>query len=199
MSTSLAVPSDKNWACINGGDDDVNTINGAFLMSLMEELQDNHDFVEEKDEERLNSVIRSLEAEIKYSCSAHGDHDDQHRSISMDHDHDQSSSDGEDHSQMDGHDDFSIISFDHGDLDQINGWDFNMEVDHEACSPSSSSGNDDVNFYGYQCGDEIISSNYGDHNYYGVAIDHQDNIAYNSFWQDTVYDSSIINNNTLLL
>ncbi|KAA8524069.1 hypothetical protein F0562_010500 [Nyssa sinensis] len=55
--------SSENWACINGKNDfdnfEVKEVDGALLMSLLEESQG-----EECDDERLKSVIQSLEAEI---------------------------------------------------------------------------------------------------------------------------------------
>ena len=129
---------DEKWACINGSDElrgveVVSEINNAFLMSLMEELQDH---VEERDEERLNSVIRSLEAEIN-SCKSNIDQD-----LCMDQldDHDQPTSDREDImcdqsfnlEQMDGHD--LSVSFD--DLD-MNGW-INMKEEPWSLSHETS-------------------------------------------------------------
>ncbi|OIT20347.1 hypothetical protein A4A49_38645 [Nicotiana attenuata] len=57
----------ENWACIDGYDDfsnfEVSQIDGEIVMSLLDDMQselgDDHD-----DDERLTSVIRSLEAEI---------------------------------------------------------------------------------------------------------------------------------------
>lgn len=163
------VTSDNKWACINGGDElervEVSKINGSFLMSLMEELQDH---VEERDEERLNSVIRSLEKEINL-CTMDAEQDS-----CMEPDHHQFTSDVEDsHScdnleQIDGHD-FSI-SID--DLD-MNEW-INMEA-AAPCSPSH-----EMNCYVYHCGDEMstngvigfegISTDYSAYNFYGVVL-----------------------------
>ncbi|PON46279.1 hypothetical protein PanWU01x14_252930 [Parasponia andersonii] len=169
---SLAI-SQKNWACFNGCDElegvEISKINGAFLMSLMEELQDHVD-VEERDEERLNSVIRSLEAEIN-SCTTEAEHDS-----CVEPDHQSSTFDGEDSQsceleQMNDHD--FTISFE--DLD-MNGW-INMEA--EPCSPSH-----EMNYYVYQCEDDMIngvegiSIDYSTHNYCGAVRDQEH--GYNS-------------------
>lgn len=173
----------ENWACIKSDDEfegiEVSGLNGAFLMSLMEELQDH---VEESDEERLNSVIQSLEAEITNSCSM-----DAKQNSCMESDH-QSISDGEDSQpcslgQMDSHN--CSISFD--DLD-MNEW-INMEA--EPCSPSH-----EMNCYMYHFGGEVIGfggvcTNDSPHTYYGVALDQEH--GYNSLWQETLYDSVMYN------
>ena len=174
----------ESWACINRDYEfegiEVSGLNHeAFLMSLMEELQDH---VEESDEERLNSVIQSLEAEIN-SCTTDADQQDS----SMESDH-QSVSDGEDSQscslgQMDGYD--CAISFD--DLD-MNEW-INMET--EPCSPSH-----EMNCYVYYDGEEMSNGVIGfggvsttdhdyAHTYYGVSLDQQQ--GYNSLWQETIY------------
>ncbi|KAM7498541.1 hypothetical protein LguiA_022955 [Lonicera macranthoides] len=60
----------QNWGCINGQDDldqfEVSKIDGALLLSLLDESQVDHDD-QDCDNERLSSVIRSLEAEINQS------------------------------------------------------------------------------------------------------------------------------------
>lgn len=102
------------------------------IMALMGELQDH---VEESDEERLNSMIQSLEAEINSTSViesiSDGEYSDQSWST-LD-------------QQMDGCD--YSISFD--DLD-MNEW-----VDMEAMPSSPIS--HDLDWYSYPCGDEILS------------------------------------------
>ncbi|KAF4397905.1 hypothetical protein G4B88_019626 [Cannabis sativa] len=167
MASSSSVISCENWAYINGNDEfelgldfhQVAEINGthAFLMSLMEELQDN---VEEGDEERLNSVIQSLEAEINNNSSTSST-DHHHRHADQDSCMDQSSSD---HDQscslelsLDGQD--FTVSFD--DLDMINEWDLDME-EVIPCS-SSSSGQDQIINNGYYY---AANNNYNNGTYY---------------------------------
>ncbi|PON83363.1 hypothetical protein TorRG33x02_207780 [Trema orientale] len=174
----------EKWTCINGDDEfegihGVSGLSDAFLMSWMEELQDH---VEETDEERLKSVIRSLEEEINTSTT-----DEQDSFMESDH---QWISDGEDSQscslgQMDSPD--CSISFD--DLD-MNEW-INMEP--EPCSPSHG-----MNCYTYHFGDEIsngvigcTTDDYAHHTYYGLALEQEH--GYNSLWQETIYDSVMFN------
>ena len=135
-------------ACIDRNDEfegirfaETEGANFDLIMCLMGELQDQ---VEESDEERLNSMIQSLEAEIINSTSIvdvddydHIDRDDQSWSLE----------------QMDGRD-CSITSFD--DLD-MNEWVDNMEA--EPCLSSH-----DLDWYTYPCGDEMNDAL--DHGYY---------------------------------
>lgn len=138
-------------------------INTGFFVALMEDLQDQE--VEESDEERLNSVIQSLKAEINsnvsdsdYSRMEHGDR----------------------LKQMDGLD--WPVSFD----------DLEMSYDsidmESVISPSY-----DPNLYMYPCGDHEL--NCGDLGLFeglivdplGVGLDLGH--GYNSLWQETTYDS----------
>ena len=184
---SLTVTSCEKWACVNDHDEfeglQICKINGthAFLMSLMDEIQDK---VEEGDEERLNSVIQSLEAEINSSTM------DADQDSCMEHSDHQFISDGEDGTQsfslgqMDGQD--CSVSFD--DFD-INGCDIDMEV--VPCSPSQ-----ELNWYMYSAstrGDDYEISNdyYANSIYCGVALD-QEHVQ-NSLWKETTYDSMMYN------
>lgn len=180
---SMSVTNYEKRDCINCYDAfegiEVPKINGthALLMTLMEELQDQ---VEEGDEERLNRVIQSLEAEINSSTM------DSDQDSSMESDH-QSVSDGD----QDGAQSFNLgqingqdcsVSFDDVDM---NGWDIDMEA--VPCSPGQ-----EFNWcmYPATCGDhdhETSSDYYANSTYYGVALDREN--GYNSLWQETTYDS----------
>lgn len=153
----------------------VSEINCALLMSFMEELQD-----EESDDERLNSVIQSLEAEINSSTTTdtimdgrgHANKDTQVMS---------------DGSWSLGHMDDGDCSVSMDGLDQIGG------VDHMEAVPCSPS--DDMNWYMEPYGDEMHSTNgFGvindySQDYYGVALDLEDHSGYSTLWQETTYDS----------
>ena len=168
-----SMAASEKWANINGDDVlegiKISGFDSAFLMSLMEEVQDH---IEESDKERLKSVIQSLEAEIN-SGKSYVDHDSMnmewpdHRSISNGEDR-QSCSLG----QTDDHD--FLVSFD--DLD-MNGL-IDMEV-----VPSSPS--HDLNWYMYPGRDEISNDNFVN-TYGGVALDQA--YGYNFLWQETTYD-----------
>ena len=160
----------ENWACVEdfeGNDQVLSDIDCAFLVSALMD-----DRVEESDEERLNSVIQSLEAEINYSSTT--DH------VVDDH---------LDASQMDGHD--CSISF--HDLEMMNVW-FEMAESE----PSNNELNN--NWYMYPSGEMIsikvndYSSNDTSTNCLGVALDDQDQYAYSSLWQDTTYGSNLMCN-----
>ncbi|EXC11741.1 hypothetical protein L484_020796 [Morus notabilis] len=150
-------------------------IDSAFLMSLMEEL---HDQVEVTDEERLKSVIQSLEAEINSSTAVDLDHDSIYM---MEPDHDRSISDREDSQAcslgpMDDQD-FSV-SFDDLDMNRL----INMEA--VPCSPNH------WDMYPFGDHDQITSNDYSaDHFTYnrGVVLDQV--YGYNSLWQETTHDS----------
>ncbi|KAA8526708.1 hypothetical protein F0562_009063 [Nyssa sinensis] len=148
----------ENWACINGnGDSDkfeVTEIDSAILMSLLEESQG-----EECDDERLKSVIRSLEAEIDPTMM------DGHDSLvelgwgTANMDGCQLSVGG----QVDGQD--CLTSHD---------LDFNwMELDTVPSSP----GDEMTNWYVEPCGDEMDGViEFGSvrdysHMYYGIPLD----------------------------
>lgn len=164
-----SVVASENWASINNDNVfegiEISGVDSAFLMSLMGELQDH---VEESDEERLKSVIQSLEAEIN-SCMEPAD-DPDHASIS----------DGEDSQtcksvQLDDHDCSTL--FDH-DLD-MSAW---IDMEAVPCSPRN-----DLNWYMYPCDDEISSNCFvNDGNFLGVALDQEP--AYNCLWKDSTYD-----------
>ncbi|GMN57812.1 hypothetical protein TIFTF001_026921 [Ficus carica] len=158
-----SVATSEKWASINGDDAlegiEISEIDSAFLVSLMEELQDH---VEESDEKRLRSVIQSLEAEINYSSTSLDDLDSCMEPA--DDPNHQSTGDGED-----GHD--CLALFDH-DLDM------NVWIDMEAvpCSPSHALNNWDT----FPCEDEMSSGCFV-HEYtnnLGVALDQE--YGYNS-------------------
>ncbi|KAM6584950.1 hypothetical protein CsatB_011952 [Cannabis sativa] len=187
-------------------------INGDFLMSLMEELQDHDDddlvVLEESDEDRLNSVIQSLEAEINCSSTNYSDDDEQDHSSSMDSDHDNSKdheysiSDGEDShescSLMENHDNnnnnhhdhdyCSIISFDDIDIMNNNDQWVSMEADQV---PTSSPGHE-LNYYMYHFGEEMMisTSTHNINNQYSSYSLDQEQSGYNSLWQETIYDDA---------
>lgn len=159
------------WAFINGISEleGIEIINSNdFLMSLMEELQDQ---VDERDEEKLNRVIQSLEAEINCSTMDYQDAcmEPDHQPI-YDKEKIQSSGLG----QMDDRD--CSVSFD--DLD-LNGWIGDIEA-VPSCSPSH-----DINLDIYRFGEETSSvigfGGVSGTDYNGIALDD------NSFWQE--YDS----------
>lgn len=170
---SLLLP--ESYACINGDDGlegfKASEIHGALLMSFLEELQD-----EERDDERLNSVIQSLEAEINSSrttvdeSQVMSDGEDSDRSCSFGHLYDR---------------DCSIAELEIGVAD--------MEAVPN-CSPPS----DDMNWYMESYGDEMHSiinggfaevNDYSHNVYYGVAQDLEAQGGYSSLWQETTYDS----------
>ncbi|GFZ07605.1 hypothetical protein Acr_19g0005420 [Actinidia rufa] len=155
----MAASVPENWACINGDDDEfdqfkVNEIDSDLLMSLLEELHG-----EECDDERLTSMIRSLEAEIN--------------PIVMDgHDlpmHNSDSCQPSDAAQVDGQD----CSMAH-DLDLH--W---MHVEMAPASPSDEM----TNWYMDPCGDEFDGVRDHSQNLYGVV--HLEELSYGSLWQET--------------
>ncbi|GMN57811.1 hypothetical protein TIFTF001_026920 [Ficus carica] len=159
----------EKWAFINTND---------FLTSLMEELQDH---VDEGDEDRLNCVIQSLEAEINSSTT-----DVSNDACIEPNDH-QSIYNGEDSQSSGlGHMDDRDCSVLLGDFD-LNGWNIDDNMEAVPCSPS----HDMMNWDMYRFGDEISDSFIGfegisssDNSFnacYGVALDD------NSLWQE--YDS----------
>ena len=161
----MAASVPENWACINADDDEfdqfeVNKIDGAFLMSLLEESHN-----EECDDERLTSVSRSLEAEINPIVI------DGHDSPMHELDNCQPS----EAAQVDGQD----SSMAH-DLDLH--W---MDVEMDPASPSDEM----TNWYMDPCGDEfdaiIEFGGVRDHsqNLYGVV--HLEELSYGSLWQET--------------
>ncbi|PRQ30766.1 hypothetical protein RchiOBHm_Chr5g0028181 [Rosa chinensis] len=138
--------------------------NGAILMSLLEEFQEE----ESDDEERVNSLIQSLEAEITSPSSA------------MD-----NNGSGYIDSEL------TIRDFEEGNdysdslVDSELGW-FDME--QVPCSPSG-----DMNWYMDSCEYKMDCLNdsgiwVGDYSHicYGAGL--EDN-GYNSIWQETAYDS----------
>ena len=146
----------------------VSEVDGAILMSLLEESQ-----AEEGDEDRLNSLIRSLEAEIK--SNAMESHD-----FSMEPDF--LAEDGQfcGVGQEVGHD--CLVSHDQHGFGRIG-----ME-------PETSSPSDDLNWYMDLCENEmegIVEVGFSDysHMYYGVSIEEQ---GYRSLWQET-YDTVMYN------
>uniref|UniRef100_A0A5B7ASK9 Uncharacterized protein n=1 Tax=Davidia involucrata TaxID=16924 RepID=A0A5B7ASK9_DAVIN len=159
----MASSKPENWACINGNDDfdnfEVTEINGALLMSLLEESQG-----EECDDERLRSVIQSLEAEIDSNMM------DGHDSLVETEWGSQLSGGG----QVDGHD----CSTSH-DLD------FNwMDMEMVPSLP----GDDMTNWYMDPCGDEMDGIiEFGgvrdySHIYYGIPLEEN---GCGSLWQET--------------
>ena len=161
----------ENYACINVDDYEFqgievpNEINTGFLMSLMEELQDQ---VEDGDEERLNSVIQSLEAEINSSTAevdqvSHMESGD-HQWIS-----DRKDNQSYDLSQIDGQNWSDLLN----EFDVI-GW---MKMESVMpCSPRHY-----MNLYMYPCGDEkSINDVIG----FGVGLDLDH--GYSSLWQETL-------------
>lgn len=170
---------------------EVSGLNGAFLMSLMEELQDQV-VLEDSDEERLNSVIQSLEAEINGCATSSSDDEQDHSCMESDDDHSdryesisngensQSCRSGQVMESSGNHDDYCSISFD--DMN-MNEW-----VSMEAEAPSSPG--HELNYYMYHFGEEMISTD-NHHSYYGVSID-QEQSEYNSLlWQETNYEAVI--------
>lgn len=181
----------EKWGCINDNDelegihDGVfSEINGAYLMSLMEELQDH---VEENDEERLNSLIQSLEAEIN-SCTIMDADQESHVEPNY-----QPVSIGEGsqlfslEQMINGHN--CSVSFDDVDMNGL--------IDMEPAVPCSPS-HEMNNWYLYQ-GDEIrngvigyggVSTDYSAHTYYGVVLNQEH--EYSSLWQDQTLDDSVM-------
>ncbi|KAK9266474.1 hypothetical protein L1049_021386 [Liquidambar formosana] len=167
----MASPIFENYACINGDDDfnqfEVSEINGALLMSLLEESQG-----EVGDDDRLMSVIRSLEAEISPNRT-YGLDSPMELEFGVNQEDYQLCNAG----QVDGQDCSTSADLDFGWID--------MEL-------TSSSPSDDVtNWYMDPCGDEmdgiIEFGGVSDYSqiYYGVPLEEH---GYNSLWQDT-YDS----------
>ncbi|CAN6694033.1 unnamed protein product [Malus baccata var. baccata] len=155
--------------------------NGAILMSLLEELQE-----EDRDEERLNSVIQSLEAEIIKPTIL--------------------GSDGSSNT------DSECIAI--KDLEDSNLWNIVGGLDGQDCSRSPSS--DDCNHLGWFEMDQVACSPRNDMNWYvdsceydqmdNCPIDHcewvgdyshvycngvgiEEGHVYSSIWQETAYDS----------
>ncbi|KAF3442290.1 hypothetical protein FNV43_RR16206 [Rhamnella rubrinervis] len=180
----------ESYTCNINGEDGlegfkVSGINGALLMSFLEELQD-----EDRDDERLNSVIQSLEAEIFNSSSTCTAILDGHDHSNMD----QTQlvmSDGE---VIDGS--CSLGHIKDGDCS------VSIELDHEIGRADHmdtvpcSSPSDDLNWYMEPYGDEMHSMigfggviNDYSHVYHGVALDLEDQGGYSSLWQETTYDS----------
>ena len=170
----------ESYTCNINGEDGmegfkVSGINAALLTSFLEELQD-----EDRDDERLNSVIQSLEAEINSSSTC-------------------TTMDGYDHSNMD---QTQVMSDGSCSLGYMNDRDCSVSIDEldqigrvghmeiVPCSPS-----DDMNWYMETYGDEMHSIiGYGvindySHVYCGVALDLEDHGGYSSLWQETTYDS----------
>ncbi|GMN57814.1 hypothetical protein TIFTF001_026915 [Ficus carica] len=172
-----SIVTSQKWACIEGDDHEIAVVddnNLAFLMSLMDEIV--HDQVEDTDEERLRSVIQSLEAEIN-SGESYVDHD----SMNMEWPDHRSISNGEDRQsfslgQTDDHD--FLVSFD--DLDMNGLIDMDVAV---PCSPSH-----DLNWYMYPGRDEISNDNFVN-TYGGGSLDQA--YEYNFLWQETTYDSVV--------
>ena len=160
----MAASVPENWACINAAADEfdqfeVNKIDGVLLMSLLEESHN-----EECDDERLTSVIRSLEAEINPIVM------DGHDSPMHELDNCQPS----EAAQVDDQD----SSMAH-DLDLY--W---MDVEMGPASPSDEM----TNWYMDPCGDEFDAiiefgcvSDYSQ-NLYGV---HLEELSYGCLWQET--------------
>ncbi|XP_020233609.1 uncharacterized protein LOC109813767 [Cajanus cajan] len=142
-------------------------INGALLMSLMEESSpsDNHD---ESDDDRLDSLIRSFEAEISGSNKMGGDHD-----------HDLASKGSEFVSKMEecANQTWNIM----GDVDGVEYWgssssEFGVEwVDMDLVPLEDRS-----NWCVDPCGDEYAMAN-NFKVYDGFALGEH---GYNSLWQD---------------
>ncbi|CAN6690759.1 unnamed protein product [Malus baccata var. baccata] len=155
----------RNYACMN--DDNAYAFevhegmetNGAILMSLLEEWQE-----EDRDEERLNSVIQSLEAEIIKTTM------------------DRNDSNLEDSNLwnivgvLDGQDCLRSPSSD--DCDPL-GW---FEMDQVACSPSNG-----MNWYADSCEYDQMDNFPKDHCEWVRDYSHEH--VYNSIWQETAYDS----------
>ncbi|KAL6975551.1 hypothetical protein U1Q18_024345 [Sarracenia purpurea var. burkii] len=158
----------ENWACINGGDEyefdkfEVLEINGTLLVSLLEESQ-----VEECDDERLTSVIRSLEAEI-YPIKI-GDHN---LPTLLEWGSSSDNCQPSDAAQVDGQD----CSAAH-DLDFH--W---MDVEMDPSSPSDGM----ANWYMDPCGDELEGiiefGGIGDSLiFFGVPLEEE--LSYGTLWQ----------------
>ncbi|XAR56394.1 hypothetical protein NMG60_11036862 [Bertholletia excelsa] len=161
----------ENWACLNGiGEDfdklEVPGIDSSLLKSLLEESQ-----ADECDDERLNSVIRSLEAEIDPNAMSVSD-------SSMDGEWVVSNSDDCQSSDLYQHMDDQDYSMAH-DLDHFN-W---MEVEMAPSLPCDELNN----WYLEPC--EVEVNEYGgvtvrDHSHmyhYGVPSEED---AYGSLWQE---------------
>lgn len=128
------VPEVENWTCINGcNNDDLSNfdhsqIDCSLLMSLLDDSQSVDDI--DHDNERLSSVIRSLEAEI----------DDQHL-INIDQSSHQGSTNGEDWQSWESDQSQSqeFLESDHLDM---NWMDIEMEI-----PPPNSISDDLMNFW----------------------------------------------------
>ncbi|CAL5336154.1 unnamed protein product [Camellia sinensis] len=171
----------ENWACMINGDDEfdrfeVPEIDTALLMSLLEESQVDQDC----DDERLTSVIRSLEAEIEFDPNMMDGQDDHHLPLQPHHQRDGNlkgcqPSDG---AQVDGGD----CSDPHDDLD------FNwMDVEMAPSSPSDDIANWYMDPYGGEM-ERIIefidqARDYS-HTSYGVPLEEHSG-AYGYLWQET--------------
>ncbi|CAL9016804.1 unnamed protein product [Prunus brigantina] len=153
------------------GVDELMGSNRFILMSLLEELQE-----EDRDDERLNIVIQSLEAELVNIPSTM----DSESTV-------QDVEDGNLWNVVGGLDGQECSVSSSVDFDQM-GW---FDVDQVACSPS-----DDMNWYMDSCcceyvmdcpaaGSEWIDDYYC-HVSYGVGLEEH---AYSSLWQENVYDS----------
>lgn len=172
----------EKLVCVNNDDEcfkeiGVSEISGAFLMSLMEDLQDQ---VEESDEERLKCVIQSLEAEINSATNHHQcSESDHHQSVNDDVEDSQLFS----VDQMGGDD--CTVSFD--DLD-VHGW-----IDMETMNPYIYPLEDEI-MGSVVFGESVISTtNYccQDNYYNEVSVD-QDHGSYSSLWQEIEYDDSLM-------
>ncbi|XP_050279665.1 uncharacterized protein LOC126720870 [Quercus robur] len=169
----MASPVPENCAGNIVGSDiqgiEVSEIDSAILMSLLEESQG-----EERDEDRLNSLIRSLEEEINSNAM-----DSQNSSMKPDF----IVEDGQlcIVGNKEGHD--CMVSQDQLEFGLI-------DMEPETSSPS-----DDMNWYMDLCENEMDGiievgglSDYS-HMYYGVSLEEQ---GYRSLWQET-YDTVIYN------
>lgn len=127
------VPEVENWACINGCNNDLSNfdhsqIDCSLLMSLLDDSQGVDDI--DHDNERLSSVIRSLEAEI----------DDQPL-INVDQNSHQGSTNGEDWQSRESGQSQSQDFLESDGLD-LNWMDIEMEI-----APSNSISDDMMNFW----------------------------------------------------
>ncbi|MED6197123.1 hypothetical protein PIB30_053736 [Stylosanthes scabra] len=169
----------RNQVCealgfINGGDDEVMEINGDLLMSLMDEsslVDDHHHEAEsDDDQDRLNSLIRSFEAEIASGTNNKKNSESLDQSWTMTTGH----VEGQDYYLASSKDDEFGVEW--------------VNMDFMPSSPSDHHDNswciDDPYYYD----DGVLDVENSLKEYEGYAMEEQNECNNNSFWQESYYN-----------